>query len=151
MFTVPSRGRSSALYIRLQFVLQGREIVLHRMEDMHDTDFFFVLKDAEYDKVVAYGIAAVAHAGEDGIATKFVGGGKLPKRIAASLHAIGEFCRRQRVLKFVCDVLEGVEKVGVGRWRYDDFIHVALISESAFLASRPLPASISASDRAIDS
>ena len=27
------------------------------------------------------------------------------------------------VLKLVCDELGGIEQIGIGRWRYDDFIH----------------------------
>lgn len=89
---------------------------MRRVEDMHHTDFIQVLHYAENDEVVADGIASIPHVGQDRIAAQLMRGGKLCKRSVARLDAISKLCRGLRVFEVVSDVLERIEKVGIGRW-----------------------------------
>ena len=79
------------------------------MKDMHHTNLMRFLCHAEYDEITADWIAAVAHAGQNEIATQLVRGRKLGKSGIARINAICKFCRCRRILKLVCDVLEHIE------------------------------------------
>ena len=96
-----------------------------RMEDMHNANFVAFFYYAKDYKIVANGIATIAKPSQHGVSAKFMRGGQFFEVCVAFVYAISQFRRRLRVLKFIGDILEGIEQIGIGRWRYDDLIHEA--------------------------
>ena len=82
---------------------------------MDDAHFPRILDDAEDDKIVTNLASAIAHAAEDWIAAELMRGRKLFKVCVGLSDSIRKRLRRLLVFKFVGDILEGVEQVGVGR------------------------------------
>ena len=95
------------------------------MEEVHYSHFMCILDDTVDDKVIAYRVTAISNSTKHMVTAQFMGGGKLFKISIASFNRVGKFCGRLRILKFVCDVLEDVEQVRIGGWRYYYLIHAA--------------------------
>ena len=97
------------------FVIQDFKVVLQCMEDVYNPYFLRILNYAKDDKIVAHRISAVAHATEDWITTEFMRRRENLKVCIALFNPVCKPCRRLLIFKFVGDVLEGIEQVGVGR------------------------------------
>lgn len=109
--------------LRGEFHLQGHEIVLRFVEELHDADLVRVLGDSEDEKVFADRSSVIALQTQNRVSAKRIAFGHRPQVVQRRFRLVRKMRRRRRIAKLSLDVGESVAEFLLGSWRENDLIH----------------------------